>query len=96
MKTLKASTKAGQRIIIKAECNEGYFLSQVYETFSQQKENAWKWCEHEYLTSDNHSDFHICGHNTFGFTVAWICNINDEKCLRLETKDNTYIVYLER
>ena len=95
MKILKASTKAGQNILRKAEYNEGYFLSQVYTSFSQQKENAWKWCEHEYLTSDSHSNFHICGHNTFGFTVAWECYYNEERALRMETKDNTYIVYLD-
>ena len=94
MKILKASTKAGQNILRKAEYNEGYFWSQVYSTFSQQKENAWKWCEHEYLKSDGHSNFHICGHNTFGFTVSWECYYNEERALRMETKDNTYIVYL--
>lgn len=96
MKVLKASTKAGENILRKAEYNEGYFLSEVYNSFSQEKENAWKWCEHEYLTSDGHSNFHICSHNTFGFTVAWFCKINEEKCLRFETKENTYIVYLDR
>jgi hypothetical protein len=96
MKILKASTKAGQNILRKAEQYEGFFLSNVYTDYSQKKENAFKWCEHEYLTSDNHSNFHICSHNSFGFTVAWHCNINDEMCLRFETKDNTYIVYLDR
>ena len=96
MKFLKASTKAGQNILRRAEYNEGYFLSEVYSLFSREKENAWKWCEHEYLTSDSHSNFHICSHNTFEFTVAWFCKINEEACLRYETKDNTYIVYLER
>ena len=96
MKILKASTKAGQNILRRAEHNEGYFLSNVYSDYSRQKENAWKWCEYEFLTSNNHSDFHICSHNTYGFTVAWYCTINDEKCLRFETKDNRYIVYLER
>lgn len=96
MKVLKASTKTGQSILRKAGYNEGYFLSEVYSTYSWQKGNAWKWCEHEYLISNNHTNFHICSHNTFGFTVAWFCTINDEKCLRYETKDNTYVVYLER
>ena len=49
MKVLKASTKAGQSILRRAENNEGYFLSQVYGSFSQQKENAWKWCEHGFV-----------------------------------------------
>ena len=96
MKVLKVSTKAGQDILRRAKYSEGYFLSQVYGTYSQQKENAWKWCEHEYLISNNHTNFHICSHNTFGFTVAWFCTINDEKCLRFETKDNSYLVWLER
>ena len=96
MREFKASTKGGQNILRKAEYNEGYFLSQVYSTFSKQKENAWNWCEHEYLTSDSHSNFHICSHNIFGFSVAWFCRINEENCLRYETKDNTYIVYLDK
>ena len=96
MKTLKASTKAGQNILRRAEHNEGYFLSEVYSSFSQEKENAWKLCEYEYLTSDSHSNFHICSHNTFGFTVAWLCKIHEEECLWYETKDNIYIVYLDK
>ena len=96
MKILKASTKAGQNILRRAEYNEGYFLSEVYSSFSKEKENAWKRCEHEYLTSDSHSNFHICNHNSFGFSVAWFCRINEENCLRYETKDNTYIVYLDK
>lgn len=96
MKVLKASTKAGENILRRAEYNEGYFLSDVYSSYSQEKESVWRWCEREYLTSDNHSNFHICSHNTFSFTVAWFCKINEEECLRYETKDNTYIVYLDK
>lgn len=96
MREFKASTKAGQGILRRAEHNEGYFLSDVYGSFSQQKENAWKWCENQYLISDRGTNFRICSHNIYGYTVAWECYYNEERVTRMETKDNTYIVYLER
>ena len=96
MKQLKASTQRGKDILRRAKSNEGYFLSDIYSTYSNEKLNSWKWCEHQYLTSDRGKNFRICSHNTFGYTVAWECYYNEERALRMETKDNTYIVYLDR
>lgn len=96
MKELKASTKAGQNIISRAKNYEGYFLSEVYSSWSAEKQRAWDWCEHQYYTSDQAEGFHICSHNSFSFSVAWKCVYNEENVLRLETSNNSYIVYLDR
>lgn len=96
MKELKGSTKAGQSVIARASFCEGYTLHDVYNSFSQAKDNAYHWCAMEFHDTKNAHDFHICSHNTFGFTVAWQGKINDENILRYETKDNSYLVWLDR
>ena len=95
MKQLKASTKRGKEIIRKAKVNEGYFLSDIYRTYSNEKLNTWKWCEYQYLTSDRGKNFRICSHSRYRYTVAWECYYNGQRALRMETKANTYIVYLD-
>lgn len=95
MKTLKASTKAGQAIIEKAERNIGYYLTDVYTTYSTKKLNSWKWCYSEFIKTDKHEDFHICSCNSYGYTVAWKGYYNERPIVRMETKDNTYIVFLD-
>lgn len=96
MRELKASTKAGQNIIARAQNNEGSELLDVYGKVSPAKIKAyaecWRMCE---LTQYAHN-FHICSHNTFGFTVAWRGMMDGEEILRYETKDNSYLVWLER
>ena len=96
MREFKASTKRGQHL-----CNMGnncYYrsLHQLYDTWSQAKQDAYEWCYIQYLESENHSAFGIGNANTFGFTASWLCTINGEKAMRIETKDNSYIVWLDR
>lgn len=93
---VKASTKRGQRLIKMGSHYEGSFLSQIYNTWSQEKQNAYDWCYEQYLKCEEHTAFSICSHNTFGFTCSWLYTQEGEDIMRIETKDNTYIVYLER
>lgn len=92
MKELNASTSKGKQILERATRHDGYLLSDVYDNYSHTKEIAYNWCLAQYLVTDNHSDFSICSHNTFGFTRSWLGTKDGEKILRYETKDNSYLV----
>lgn len=92
----KASTKQGKNIIDRASVYEGYYLSDVYGTHSNEKENSWRICHDMYISTENSSDFHICSHNTFQYSVAWYGTKDGEKILRVETANNSFLVWLER
>ena len=96
MMKLNASSYKGQRIIEKASNIEGCNLRDVYSSWSIYKEQAFDWCYNKYLETENHARFAICSHNSQAFTCAWFGEIDGERILRYETKDNTYIVYLDR
>ena len=77
----------------------GTFLNQVYDKWSAAKQKAWdKWsaakkkawdkCYDEYCRTDGAEGFSICSHNSFQFTCSWF--IPDG--MRLETRDNSYLV----
>ena len=87
MLTIKATTKKGQAMLDRAKTFEGYTLNEVYGTYSSAKFNAFYDC----LTKaqyENGKNFHICSHNTFGFSVAW--EVADG--VRLETPQNSYFI----
>lgn len=96
MRELKASTKAGQNIIEKASKHEGYWLHQVYDKWSSAKEQAWNWCFDQFRQTENSEEFSICSHNSFGFVCSWVGTKDGENILRYETKDNSYLVWLDR
>ena len=96
MRELKASTKAGQNIIAKASNYDGFWLRDVYDTWSTAKERAYNWCYDQFLQTENSEEFSICSHNTFGFTCSWFGTKAGENILRYETKDNSYLVWLDR
>ena len=96
MKELKYSTKKGQEIVARASNWDGNNLDQVYDNYSQAKARAFDWCYDQYLSTEDHESFSICSHNTFGFTCSWLGKLEGEDILRYETKDNSYLVWLER
>ena len=96
MKELKASTKAGQNIIAKASRYCGTELTDVYDRISAYKERAYRWCMEEFNKTDDAWAFHICSYNTFAFTCRWQGTKDGENILRYETKDNSYLVWLDR
>lgn len=95
MRELKASTYKGKQIIEKGSHYDGYILSQVYDKYSVDKENAYDWCYNEYLETENHEAFSICSHNNFGFTCSWVGTIDGRPIMRYETKDNSYLIWLD-
>lgn len=96
MRELKASTKAGKEIITRGAFHQGVYLEDVYGSYSKEKERAYDWCVHEHLKTENSYGFHICSHNTFGFTCSWFGVKDGENIMRYETKDNSYLVWLDR
>lgn len=96
MKELKFSTKKGKELCERGARCTFTDLSQIYTKWSVYKENAYYYCLDMYLKDKDSSYFGIGNANTFGFTASWYCKINDENVMRIETKDNSYIVWLER
>lgn len=87
MKTIKGTTKKGQEMLKKAVNNEGRYLWEIYDVFSKAKANALEYC-FEKCFDENGTDFHICSHNTFNFSVAW----EIENGMRMETAQSSYLI----
>lgn len=96
MKEYNVSSYKGKQIKKQALRYEGYCLSHIYTKFSANKKIAYDWCYNEYIETENHAAFSICSHNSFGFTCSWVGTKDGEDILRYETKDNSYLVWLER
>ena len=96
MREYKASTKRGQQLIAMGERCCWSSLHNLYDTWSQAKEQAFDWCWEQYLNDENHSAFGVGNANSFGFTASWLLTKNGEDAMRIETKDNSYLVWLDR
>ena len=91
MITVKGTTKRGNQLLARAMVNEGTYLSDVYGSFSDAKYEAWKiWFNNFNNSNEPVYAFHICSHNTFGFSVAWFTDTN----MHLVTPQNHYCVIL--
>lgn len=87
---IKGTTKKGQNMIESAKNFEGYTLNEVYGNYSPAKFHAFCDCVLK-AQAEGGKNFHICSHNTFGFSVAW----EVEKGMRIETPKNSYLVLFE-
>lgn len=87
MITIKGTTKRGHEMTIRARYHEGVYLDEVYNKPSTAKERAWEECR-EMCRTECGRAFHICAHNTFGFSVAW--RVSDG--WRIETPQNSYFI----
>lgn len=87
MTIIKATTKKGENMIASAKNFEGYTLNEVYGSYSAAKYHAFVDCVHM-CQAENGKNFHICSHNTFGFSVAW----EVENGVRIETPKSSYLV----
>lgn len=93
---IKGSTKRGQNLITRSNNYEGVYLESVYENYSIYKRNAWDYCYNKYVNTPENSNFHICSHNSMVFTIAWYGKHGDENAVFIETRDNSYIVLLDK
>lgn len=81
MRTVKGSTYLGKQLIARGSRYEGIELHQIYDKWSDEKQMAFDLCYEQYLASEEHEAFSIISHNTFGFSVSWLC----KEGLRIET-----------
>lgn len=91
MKIVKESTALGKKLIASGSRYEGTELYQIYDKWSQAKQNAFDWCYEQYLASEDHNSFSIISHNSYGFSVSWLCKDG----LRIETPKNSYLVVFD-
>lgn len=91
MKIVKESTALGKKLIVRGSYYEGTGLYQIYDKWSQAKQNAFDWCYEQYLASEEHDSFSIISHNSYGFSVSWLCKDG----LRIETPKNSYLVVFD-
>lgn len=91
MKIVKASTALGKRLIKTGQQWQGTFLNQVYDKYSDEKEEAWNKYYDEYCNTEGAEQFGICSYNRFSFTVSWFT----PKGMRLETLKNSYLVVFD-
>lgn len=96
MKILNGHTKRAQRLIENANRFTGFSLDDIYTSYSIAKANAWKWCYNQFVNTENSERFRVGNANTFGFSASWYGTSNGESILRYETKDNSYLVLLDR
>ena len=68
-------TKLGDSVMKAGMVVRGFYLQDVYTTFSDAKFQAWKDVVEMYLNDENAEDFHITSYNTFGFSVSWVNDI---------------------
>lgn len=96
MKKLKGSTARGKQIIEMGNRCCWQSLSNLYDNWSDAKQRAYEWCWEQYSSDDNASAFGVGNANSFSFTASWLTIIDGEEVLRVETKDNSYLVWLDR
>lgn len=96
MKEFKASTKRGTQLV--ATGNTCYWsgLGDLYDNWSSAKQRAFDWCWEQFCKDKNSRDFGVGNANSFGFTARWLTIIDGENVMRIETKDNSYLVWLNR
>ena len=94
MRTLKASTSQGMRVVNMASRCNSERLSELYKKYSSEKQSAYDRCR-ELCAKENGYLFGIGNANTFGFTACWFVKGERFHELRVETKDNSYRVILD-
>lgn len=96
MNELKFSTKAGKKVYEMGNRCEGYTLRDIYGKASKAKEEAYDECLKMWNETEEHGTFKICSHNSFGFVCSWTGMKDGENIMRVETKDSSYLVWLDR
>ena len=92
---LKEKSYKGQQIIEAGSRYAGKTLRQVYDSWSQAKEQAYEYCWNKYLETEDRDSFSICSANGWAFTCSWLGKYEGQNALFYETKDNSYVVLFE-
>ena len=96
MKVVKESTSLGKQLIERGSRYEGIELHQIYDKWSDAKQKAFDRCWEQYVNDNQSTAFGVGNANTYGFTCSWLAIKDGENILRIETKNNSYIVWLDR
>lgn len=96
MREYKASTKRGKELIAMGERCCWDSLHNLYDSWSQAKQQAFDWCWEQFVNDNQSTAFGIGNANNFGFTCSWLAIKDNENIMRIETKDNSYLVWLDR
>lgn len=96
MREYKATTKRGQQLIAMGKRARYTKLSCLYERWSIAKQKAFDKCWEQYVNDEHSTAFGIGNANSFSFTCRWITIKDGENVMRIETKDNSYLVWLDR
>lgn len=96
MREYKLSTSRGKQIYdMGCRCCWSS-LNNLYDNWSSAKQRAFDYCWEQYTKDKNSTAFGVGNANTFGFTASWLTTYDGEACMRVETKDNSYLVWLDR
>lgn len=71
-------------------------LHNLYGKWPAAKEHDFNRFWELFLNDENSTAFGVGNANTFGFTASWLLTKDGEDCMRVETRNNSYLVYLER
>lgn len=96
MRELKASSKEGQRVIGMFNRCVYYDLRDIYYTYSGNKANEYNRCRQLYRETEGSTNWGIASCGTFAFIAGWAGYKEGEQIVRVETRDNSYLVWLDR
>lgn len=96
MKEYKLSSSRGKAVYNMGNTCCWRSLHNLYDRWSAEKEAAYNRCFQMYMETENSEAFGIGNANTFGFTASWLGTMNGEDIMRVETRDNSYLVWLNR
>ena len=96
MKEYKLSSARGKALYNMGNTCCWSSLHNLYDSWSTAKEAAYNRCWQMYMETENREAFGVGNANTYGFTASWVGTKNGEDIMRVETKDNSYLVWLDR
>lgn len=96
MREYKLSTARGKQLYDMGSRCCCFSLHNLYEKRSKAKEQAYNYCWEQYCKGENSKCFGVGNANRFGFTARWLETRDGEEVMRIETKDNSYLVWLNR
>lgn len=89
---LSEYSKKGLQVLASASRWDGNTLNQVYDRWSDAKQEAYDEAWEMYCNSRHGCSFSICSHNSFGFTVSWL---HDDGCTFLTRSTEYLVIYNE-
>lgn len=96
MREYKFSTSRGKQLYEMGNTCCWPSLGNLYDKWSPAKQCAFNRCWEHYCKGENSTAFGVGNANSFGFTASWLETKDGENVMRIETKDNSYLVWLDR